>query len=125
MPRAMSFTWHGPTCRPSSCASGMGRAPARWWQTAGRSARSGWWTTHRNYYILDADGSPADLPHAPPAATQTRIAVPDDLRAMGGRRLVGVGVAAGRTSGRARIVRHPENGHRLERGEILIAPSTD
>ena len=44
---------------------------------------------------------------------------------MGGRRLVGVGVAAGRTSGRARIVRHPENGHRLERGEILIAPSTD
>src|SRR5262249_7586429 len=39
--------------------------------------------------------------------------------------LVGVGVAAGRASGLARVIQHPREGHRLENGEVLVAPSTD
>src|SRR5262249_11678090 len=39
--------------------------------------------------------------------------------------LVGVGVAAGRASGAARILRHPDEGRRLQKGEVLVAPTTD
>ncbi|HEY7675951.1 MAG TPA: PEP/pyruvate-binding domain-containing protein [Candidatus Methylomirabilis sp.] len=78
----------------------------------------------RDYYILDAEGRPAVLPIVTPAVTGS-VPLPDDLRARRGRHLAGVGAAAGRCAGRARIIRHPEAGYRLERGEILIAPSTD
>jgi pyruvate,water dikinase len=36
-----------------------------------------------------------------------------------------VGVAPGRASGAARIIRHPAEGHLLQTGEVLVAPSTD
>lgn len=42
-----------------------------------------------------------------------------------GERLKGTGVAAGTAKGRVRIRRHPDDGDQPERGEILVAPSTD
>ncbi len=39
--------------------------------------------------------------------------------------LTGVGVASGRASGRACLIRHPSEGKRLENGQILVAPTTD
>ncbi len=42
-----------------------------------------------------------------------------------GRTLKGTGVAAGRATGRARILHHPSESDRLAKGEILVAPSTD
>lgn len=78
-----------------------------------------------DWYVLDAEGRSAHLPAAAAPAAGAAVPVPEDLRDRQGTRLAGVGVAAGRAAGRARIVRHPEHGHRLVRGEILIAPSTD
>lgn len=54
-------------------------------------------------------------------APQPRTAVP----VAHGPALTGIGVASGQASGRARIIRHPEEGHWLEPGEVLVAPSTD
>lgn len=42
-----------------------------------------------------------------------------------GARLTGLGVAAGRAAGLARVIRHPHEGVRLAPGEVLVAPSTD
>ncbi len=42
-----------------------------------------------------------------------------------GNCLMGVPVAAGRASGRARLIYHPNEGNSLQPGDILIAPSTD
>ncbi len=39
--------------------------------------------------------------------------------------LTGVGVAAGVASGPARPIRHPGEGTRLQKGDVLVAPSTD
>lgn len=39
--------------------------------------------------------------------------------------LEGVAVSSGRAKGRARLIRHPGEGHRLQKGEVLVAPSTD
>lgn len=43
----------------------------------------------------------------------------------GGQTLKGAGVAAGIASGRVRVLYHPDDGHQLARGEVLVAPSTD
>jgi pyruvate,water dikinase len=37
----------------------------------------------------------------------------------------GLGVAAGQAQGPARVVLHPRDGHRLLKGEVLVAPTTD
>ncbi|HKS15696.1 MAG TPA: PEP-utilizing enzyme, partial [Planctomycetota bacterium] len=37
----------------------------------------------------------------------------------------GIAVSSGRAEGKARLVRHPGDGVRLARGEVLVAPSTD
>jgi pyruvate,water dikinase len=42
-----------------------------------------------------------------------------------GEVLSGLGVAAGRAAGRARIIHHPNEGVHLKPGEVLVAPSTD
>ncbi|HZD59602.1 MAG TPA: PEP-utilizing enzyme, partial [Anaerolineae bacterium] len=39
--------------------------------------------------------------------------------------LKGIGVAAGQATGTARLINHPKEGHLLQPGEILVAPSTD
>lgn len=42
-----------------------------------------------------------------------------------GNFLTGVPVAAGKASGRARLIRHPAEGNRLQPGDVMVAPSTD
>ena len=46
-------------------------------------------------------------------------------KAGAGLRLGGLGVAAGRAAGSARVLGHPGEGHHLRPGEVLVAPSTD
>ena len=43
----------------------------------------------------------------------------------GARVWTGIPVAPGTAAGKARVIRHPEEGRRLANGEILVAPSTD
>ncbi|HYF91758.1 MAG TPA: PEP/pyruvate-binding domain-containing protein [Symbiobacteriaceae bacterium] len=45
--------------------------------------------------------------------------------ALDGAVLLGTGVAAGRAAGAARVILHPDEGARLQPGEVLVAPSTD
>jgi pyruvate,water dikinase len=45
--------------------------------------------------------------------------------AVTGAVLTGTGVASGRAGGPARVIRHPEEGARLQPGDVLVAPSTD
>ncbi|MGE5517464.1 MAG: PEP/pyruvate-binding domain-containing protein [Bacteroidota bacterium] len=47
------------------------------------------------------------------------------VKAGDGPVLHGSGVASGVVRGRVRIILHPQEGHRLQPGEILVAPSTD
>jgi pyruvate,water dikinase len=42
-----------------------------------------------------------------------------------GNALTGIGVAAGRSSGAAKIIYHPDEGEKLLAGDVLVAPSTD
>ena len=39
--------------------------------------------------------------------------------------LIGMGVAAGSASGSARLIDHPDEGEKLQAGDVLVAPSTD
>jgi pyruvate,water dikinase len=88
---------------------------------AERQSRDAQWRSlhPEDVHILDTDGNPATLPAMTIAAN---AATPVVLQ---GRELKGVGVAAGRATGVARLVRHPEEGTRLQPGEVLVAPSTD
>ncbi|HWI62834.1 MAG TPA: PEP/pyruvate-binding domain-containing protein, partial [Symbiobacteriaceae bacterium] len=45
--------------------------------------------------------------------------------AAAGALLAGTGVAAGQAAGIARVILHPDDGHRLQPGDVLVAPSTD
>jgi pyruvate,water dikinase len=71
--------------------------------------------------ILDGAGQPALLPTA--AASIPPHSAPSSSPSS--RVLTGVGVAAGRASGPARLLRHPSEGERLRPGDVLVAPSTD
>jgi len=42
-----------------------------------------------------------------------------------GNALAGMGVAAGRAEGGAKLIRHPGEGDKLQAGDVLVAPSTD
>lgn len=42
-----------------------------------------------------------------------------------GNFLAGVPVSSGRVSGTARLIRHPDEGSRLQPGDVMVAPSTD
>jgi rifampicin phosphotransferase len=75
-------------------------------------------------YILDPEGNPAKMP-SPTGATGATGARPKDVQDASGKTLTGVGVAAGRASGAARTILHPDESGRLQRGEVLVAPSTD
>ncbi|WP_006524711.1 PEP-utilizing enzyme [Desulfoscipio gibsoniae] len=37
----------------------------------------------------------------------------------------GIGIATGKVTGTARLIHHPDEGSRLNPGEVLVAPSTD
>lgn len=52
--------------------------------------------------------------------TSRNRARPDETGA-----LQGVAVSSGKASGAARLIRHPREGPKLKRGEVLVAPSTD
>jgi pyruvate,water dikinase len=52
-------------------------------------------------------------------------ATPEPAASTGAPGWSGIGVAAGKASGRACIVRHPEDASHLEAGDVLVAPSTD
>ena len=39
--------------------------------------------------------------------------------------LTGLGVAAGKASGAAKLIYHPDEGEKLQVGDVLVAPSTD
>jgi len=39
--------------------------------------------------------------------------------------MVGGPVAAGKASGTARLINHPDEGSRLQPGDVMVAPSTD
>ncbi len=90
---------------------------------ADRKARDAAWLEAEpaDSFVLDAAGRPAELP-AEMAAT---VPAPRPVEGAGANRLSGVGVAAGRAAGVARVIRHPHQGHLLQDGEILVAPSTD
>ncbi|SFH14987.1 pyruvate, water dikinase [Desulfotomaculum arcticum] len=45
--------------------------------------------------------------------------------ATGGNSLSGIGISTGRVTGTARLISHPDEGGRLNPGEVLVAPSTD
>lgn len=44
---------------------------------------------------------------------------------LSGNYLQGVGAAAGKATGTARLIHHPGEGNKLQPGEVLVAPSTD
>ncbi len=92
---------------------------------ADRQAQRARWLTESppDVMVLDAAGRPAELPTTPAAiapATAPRPAQPGQPG-----ELAGIGVASGRATVQARIIHHPTEGHRLQPGDILIAPSTD
>jgi phosphohistidine swiveling domain-containing protein len=78
--------------------------------------------TPDDVFICDAQGQPTELPTN---FVNKTLEVHTEIRADGKNVLYGVGASSGRASGRARIIRHPNEGHRLQTGEILVAPSTD
>jgi pyruvate,water dikinase len=88
---------------------------------ADRKAQAAAWLAESapSVLVLDADGRPAALPVAPAAA------VPHSAPGRHGAELRGLGVSAGRASGPARVLRHPDEGARLQHGDVLVAPSTD
>jgi pyruvate,water dikinase len=57
---------------------------------------------------------------APEDGTSRNRGEPDEAGA-----LQGVAVSSGKASGAARLIRHPREGPKLKRGEVLVAPSTD
>jgi pyruvate,water dikinase len=52
-----------------------------------------------------------------------RRAMPETVS--GGKALTGLGVAAGRAEGPARLIHQPAEGNRLLKGDVLVAPGTD
>jgi pyruvate,water dikinase len=86
---------------------------------AGRNAARARWLTEEapDVLILDVAGRPAELPESMQPAAPAAAA--------DGKALKGVGIAPGRATGAARLIRHPSEGLRLQPGDVLIAPSTD
>lgn len=74
-----------------------------------RAARREEWLRCQPPDVLEQDATPwSGAPQAPAEGAMT-----------------GLGVAPGTAEGVARLLRHPHEGGRLARGEILVAPSTD
>jgi len=49
----------------------------------------------------------------------------ESVTSTSGNTLTGAGVAAGKASGTARLIFHPDEGGKLKAGDVLVAPSTD
>lgn len=89
---------------------------------ADRKARDAAWLAEEpeDVYVLDAEGRPAAMPGEMEAVVAAPV-----WREGDGHVLAGIGVAAGRAGGVARVIRHPSEGHLLRDGDVLVAPSTD
>lgn len=89
---------------------------------ADRKARDqAWWAVEPpDSFVLDHEGNPPGLP-----AVAEGSAPKVQARTRAGNVLSGIGVAAGRATGVARVIRHPGEAHLLRDGDVLVAPSTD
>lgn len=90
---------------------------------ADRAARDrAWWAAEPpDAFVLNHEGKPTELPAAMAVPAVAASAQGPGVRGV----MTGIGVAAGRASGPARVIRHPSEGHLLRDGEVLVAPSTD
>lgn len=113
-----------------------------WWDGQGarnlvedrKAQREAWFLEEPpDVVFVDADGAMETADIAAVSPTESAAAASSGAAAASpsvvtgsrlGERLVGSGVAAGTASGRVRLLRHPNEGHRLGHGEILVAPST-
>lgn len=93
---------------------------------ADRKAQYQQWLTEAppDVFLVDHDGellpwSGEALPGIAASAPQQPAAPAD------GDKLVGIAVSSGTAHGTVRVLRHPHEGHLLQPGEILVAPSTD
>lgn len=90
--------------RPGAASGALIQARRRQWQA--------WWDETPPEYFLAGAGRSAPAAHAPaPASAAGEYA--------------GTAVGSGSARGPARLLRSPEDGRRLQRGDILVAPSTD
>nr|MDQ2715872.1 PEP-utilizing enzyme [Chloroflexota bacterium] len=115
------LTWFDLVAFLQSAWDGQG---ARALVTDRQAQRRAWLTeTPPDIFIRDAKGRPAELL----TAQETPSAAPHagEQASSNARELHGVGASPGQASGRARIIRHPDEGQLLQAGEVLVAPSTD
>lgn len=91
-----------------------------------KEQRDAWFTsTPADVFICDAEGRPAALPETFGKEIAVSEERPDTASNHSDALLRGIAASPGQVSGRARIIRHPDEGRRLQAGEILVAPSTD
>jgi rifampicin phosphotransferase len=98
-----------------------------------RAQREAWLTeAPPDLIILDAEGHPATMPESPPLPKRKRTrktrrapAGPAVSLPEGAIALQGTAASAGRASGPARVIRHPDQASWLQAGDVLVAPSTD
>ncbi len=76
-------------------------------------------------FICDSQGRSADLPSAVEKEGMPTVHQIGRQASRNVLELHGVAASPGQASGRARIVHHPSEGHLLQAGEVLVAPSTD
>lgn len=76
--------------------------------------------------IADRRAGHARLPDQTPAVITAGVALPPPTSvAATDTTLVGMGVSGGVIRGTVRLLHHPADGHRLQAGDILVAPATD
>jgi pyruvate,water dikinase len=91
-----------------------------WWNGAGAQELAS--DRARQNAIWAAEDAPPDVITEEPDGRVTALPVASGRQ---GETWSGIGAAAGRARGPARIIRHPGEGHTLKAGEVLVAPSTD
>jgi pyruvate,water dikinase len=103
---------------------------------ADRAAQRAAWlaTEPPDVIVLDADGRPTELPTQAVVESKTwlkpsggtgRSDAERTRLVEAGRLLTGSAVASGKARGPARLIRHPDEGAKLQVGDVLVAPSTD
>ena len=91
-----------------------------WWDGAGARELARDRMRQREAWL--AEDAPPDVISEQPDGHVAAAPIPVGRT---GETWTGIGAAPGRARGKARIIRHPAEGHLLQSGEILVAPSTD
>ncbi len=91
-----------------------------WWDGSGAQELTADRVRQREAWL--AEEAPPDVITEEPDG---RVSAAPLVSSGGGDAWSGIGVAPGRARGIARIIRHPNQGHTLQPGEVLVAPSTD